>query len=381
MPIFALYLPVLWLFSSASFRTSAASRDDLPKHLNIPYFNTHGFETKQLLNGTFGFQSWLYAKQNPDNCTASQFVAYAPTYRPERDGLGALMKRHLRHLLFTLDTNRVALFASVNIFRWADVQGCGKKLSLECYFEPLSTCAPFAVAKNTKYVGTQLFLGPKAHSRMRVALKHLGHKFPKHGRDWVLAQLMAYVTRPNPRLQRDIEAEYTAVFPTGKPDHLLHLYVRYGDKVWLEGAANYYPLGTYVKAVEKAVNVTFAAKHPHVFVATETAWVIPALQSNFSNFHWYYSNHNRSTRAGVLGSEIANSHGASRSARAHLTNLFLGLLGEAIVCLWESNWCNTLQTLQSFWSPRAVTVHVNEMAPNKTQHLRQVLPPDMRPAT
>jgi hypothetical protein len=227
--------------------------------------------------------------QNPSNCTSKPFMLlkHAPS------GLGSMVHIATAFLALAFERDHILLYASDFAAGWTGGPYCAGKHSLECFFQPLSRCAPagrlppgatsYVVGFNEDVVNKipkrwhdAFQSDAAARSELPGADQDVGVKY------WWRAQAAAYLVRLNGatsdhlKLQRRRLAEQGAV-PLPLPPDTFSCHVRHSDK---SREMRLFDFATYAAAVQRTAEA-LQILNPHVFVSTEDPRVVDDARMTF----------------------------------------------------------------------------------------------------
>eukprot|EP00667_Euglena_gracilis_P012144 EG_transcript_12450 len=319
------------------------------------------------LRNSSQFQAWLHRRQNPLSCENVRYLAFLDPQWAFFQGLGHLVWFHVRMLMLGLYLNRVVVFRPGDVFPWTVPVKC-QEMSLGCFLMPLSNCTSWATTDNTLVMTVQSMLQYKATVTQAYATSRWNATF---GRKWLEDQLTAYILRPRPLIAQEALRYQRQLFSgQATPQPLVHLHVRYGDLVEM-APEHFVSIENYMKAIESlGLNAT------DVYLSTETGWVITEVQQQFPHIRWHYTRVSRAVMPGLIMSEIASKLGPHELTVEQLSNLFLTVLADAVVCIHHSNWCRVLASLQRFWRPEPRVLWADRFV--AAHNLSQTVPPQLR---
>ena len=292
----------------------------------------------KLLNDTRWFQSHLWRSQHPTDCASARFMTHRIEKGRKDIGLGSLIAQYIKVFAYAIATGRVFIHQPDPAFLYADQSACGSALSFDCYFHPLSNCSHLHLQRNNTLETSLWWV--------------LVHNMPRndsileqYGMEWYGSQLMFYLLRPAARLQAAILHHRNQVFPAGVPPRLIHMHVRWGDKV--NEGVQLMPMWRYVQTADSIRSAALADSRD-IFISSEDARAIEAAANFTDHWRFYYTRTPRVSGSMAIGDMVAHL-GPHNATEQHFVNLFLALEAEAFVCVSYSGWCSCVKGLAYFW--------------------------------
>ena len=327
------------------FRPSVAPPAAAPEPPLLPHYAqgfTPGDAPEKRLWRTADMQAAIAASQNPANCTAATYMRLMPV----SSGIGSTLHGITAYLALAIERGQVLILHPNYGGGWVRGEYCDGECSYECFFEPLSRCAPGGV--------------PPAGARVvDAANENVVHSIPRAWHDafkrdagveapdtptrdvkyWWRAQGAAYVMRLNSRTAAHLAFKRRALATEGHvplplPPDTYAVHVRHGDK---HQEMKLYDAAKFLRAISAAGNGTTSAPRT-VFISTEDPAVIAEAQavSAAAPAAWRvlvvpWERDNAATLA-------AATRGADETLHA-LLNLWISLEATHFVGQLGSNWC------------------------------------------
>ena len=290
--------------------------------------------------------------QNPANCTSKPYMVlhHSPS------GLGSMVHVATAFLALAWERDHVLVYAPDFASGWTDGAYCAGRHSLECFFQPLSRCAPGGVLPEGARA-VDVGDGEDVVNRIPEAWHDAFQRdweiraaLPGADRDvgvkyWWRAQAAAYLLRLNVRTSNELTlrrrwlAEH-AIVPLPLPANTFSCHVRHSDK---GREMPLFDFVTYANAVHRQADA-HRILNPHVFVSTEDPKVVDDARMTFG------------TRALVVPYERTNpptltAHmaGGANETLHGLLNLWISLEATYFVGQLGSNWNRLVDELRRVW--------------------------------
>lgn len=339
------------------------------------------FPDDKLARWTRDAQEIISRHQNPSSCSNARFLV-----SNFNSGLGSMIHVATYHLALAMAHNRVLLFDPSWGKQYTDPLTCGSVTSLECFFQPPSSCT-LGDASDVIYVNevppylkdfneSATFVPPQL-AKFASAYVNPAARSETAGFHWYRAQATAYLMRLNAktvhklfllRTNDDLGVSFPvsdeSPFPLRSGSVSLH--VRHGDK---GREMRLVPGSDYFVAAERA----FLSQNPFMdpstlviregFISTEDSAVIdeavalsdPNASSthaglNLSRWSWRWLNMSRSNGNGET--ELQSSLSRGHTALLHLLNLLMALECDVWVGTRSSNWNRLIDELRCVWLPK-----------------------------
>eukprot|EP01001_Neometanema_parovale_P009387 NODE_562_length_2319_cov_114.519581_g534_i0.p1 GENE.NODE_562_length_2319_cov_114.519581_g534_i0~~NODE_562_length_2319_cov_114.519581_g534_i0.p1 ORF type:complete len:700 (-),score=69.86 NODE_562_length_2319_cov_114.519581_g534_i0:135-2234(-) len=323
-----------------------------PPITDVPYFYTWrdvpnpipaNVRDEDLLPNTRAFQDWLWRYQHPTDCGARLVLEYRiPSY-----GIGAAIHLAASAAWEAIAADRLLLFERP--WHYGMDESCAVK-GPECYFLPITNCTRSMYnAKDVMYVKR-----PDELIRSVASQRRHG-QWTNKPRAWLMAQLVAYLMRPNKITSQYLVRERKALLPEGitRLRPMVSVHVRHGDK-FLENAP--VPFPTFVKAAEE-VRMRVLPDARDMWLSTEDPDVVASANA-LTRWDVHYTNFPRVV-GGVGPVQLAMRFGRRRMTLHSLLNLWMAAEGDAFVGSLSSNWCRLIHELRGVWGKaRTYTVDV-----------------------
>lgn len=291
--------------------------------------------------------------QNPGNCTSKPFMVL----KHSPSGLGSMVHIATAYLALAFERDHVLLYASDYAAGWTGGPYCAGKHSLECFFQPLSRCAPggrLPPGATSYVVGFNEDVVNKIPKQWHDAFQRdAATRFEQPGanRDvgvkyWWRAQAAAYLLRLDAttsdtlKAQRRWLAQQGAV-PLPLPPGTFSCHVRHSDK---SREMQLFDFATYAAAVRRTAEAR-RISNPHVFVSTEDPRVVDDALMTFGARALVVVAYNR-TNPQSLGAHMA---GGANETLHSLLNLLIAVESTHFVGQLGSNWNRLLDELRRVW--------------------------------
>jgi hypothetical protein len=290
-------------------------------------------------------------QQNPVNCTSKPYMVL---HHPA-SGLGSLVHVASAFLAHAWEQDHVLVLAPDFAAGWTDGQYCQGSHSLECFFQPLTACAPsgqLPAGAVTVDVGDEDVVNkiPKAWHDAFQRDVDLRSALPGADRDvgvkyWWRAQSAAYLLRLNARTsnhltqQRKWLAEH-GVIPMPLPPNTFSCHVRHSNKGIEMPLLDFATYGEAVRRTADAQRIL----NPYVFVSTEDPKVVDDARMTFGARALvvpYNRTNPSSLEAHMAGGANETLHG--------LLNLWISLESTYFIGQHGSNWNRLIDELRRIW--------------------------------
>ena len=290
--------------------------------------------------------------QSPSDCAARRYMRL----RHSPSGLGSLVHIATAHLALAWERGDILVYGDNFASGWTDGAYCAGHHSLECFFQPLSRCAPggqpppgadvYDVHDGEDVVNKIPLQWHDAFQKDAAVRKALPGADQDVGvKYWWRAQAASYVLRLNARTasylreQRVLLADQMAV-PLPLPPDTFSCHVRHSDK---GREMQLFDFSTYAQAVARVADAN-RVREPYVFVSTEDPRVVDDARATFG------------ARALVVpyartNPRTLNAHmaaGANETLHS-LLNLWIAVECKHFVGQLGSNWNRLVDELRRVW--------------------------------
>ncbi|KAF3909290.1 hypothetical protein ABW20_dc0107806 [Dactylellina cionopaga] len=331
-------------------------------------------------------QEFLYKWQNPDPSTCKERKFLVLHHNWDGNGLGTVVHgtgwvlglaiRHNRILVYDNDAEPGQNFLEPNCT-------VGGRRSLDCIFEPLSSCSSARDLTEDNYIKLPSYWRAPVSVNMSAAAvpplfgQMLKNKFPEMHPDamkyWWRSQATAYMMRMNGpalkrlkelRLENGLHSAVThnetggltnVTVPFPLPDGSFSMHIRHGDKgIEME----LIPFRKYVERAEEFAAMNMISSRKICFVSTEdndvideaqtigNAWISPNTTSN-QNWTWVWSNIPRINGGPV---EQLNQFGNRTDMTIKwMQQLIFAIEASYIVGTRGSGWNRMIDELRCIW--------------------------------
>lgn len=289
---------------------------------------------------------FIYAHQNPANCSGLTFMRMHHSL----SGIGSLVHITTAFLALAIELNEVLIWDETFGDSWTKGDYCASSHSFECFFQPLSTCAPHNLLPDDAVIHDIFENEDVVNKIPQMWHDAFQETQPSEGanRDvgvkyWWRAIAAAYIMRLNERtadqMVRMRDALHVARYiPWPLPLGSFSAHVRHSDKFKEMNLLNF---ENYAKAIRHAGK---NGKEPIVFLSTEDPKVITDAMNMFPDTLLYtpYERKNpQSLTAHTLRGDEETLHS--------LLNLWIALEATHFVGQLGSNWNRLIDELRRVW--------------------------------
>lgn len=159
------------------------------------------------INSTITFQNWLYAWHH--SCEGTGRSIISSNVLNHNGGYGHSFQQIAQKMVGSIESNQI--FVSREDFLWADddANNCTLQVkTVDCYFEPTSTCGYGDRSKTDPYIRTDINLNASLHAFINAPIDSCTMaKKAKKSLIWVYGQFLKYLIRP----RRDVLEEVRTV--------------------------------------------------------------------------------------------------------------------------------------------------------------------------
>eukprot|EP00732_Lithocolla_globosa_P003602 Lithocolla_globosa_v1_NODE_2960_length_1812_cov_3.919750.p1 type:complete len:559 gc:universal NODE_2960_length_1812_cov_3.919750:78-1754(+) len=294
--------------------------------------------------------------QNPEICQDSRFLVGFWT----TSGFGAQLHYLTYGFNLALSLQRIFVLHQADAWEWAPKdhwQGVLQELS-HCpidfstiVLEKFDPAHPLSDAQFLKLDKTtfepQLMTSPPAMPADVFEEVSIFHNNPGL---WWVGHLVAYLLRPQPSLQREIDRRRESW-----TESMVGIHVRRTDKIsvdnpWHRAEAQYHNLTEYMDGVERWFDSVDSrrqqltgklTKSPrHVYVATDTPQVLDELTLNYPNYQFQFD-----LSAAQLAEDV-NTRRSDKSLAAAILDIIFLSHTQFLVCTLSSTLCRVSYELQ-----------------------------------
>jgi hypothetical protein len=356
-----------WTMAQAALtRAPAGQLAAPPAPLPLPAFYAPAFVPSgahaRRLWRTAATQAAIHSAQNPADCGAATYLRLQPV----ASGVGSNIHTVTAYLALAMNRGEVLVLHSEYGGDWVRGAYCdaARARSYECFFEPLSGCAPDGEpppGATVLDVGSEDVVHqiPVAwHDAFKASAGDAAPDTPTRDvKYWWRAQGAAYVMRLNARTAAELGARRRALaspaggatpVPLPLPEGTYAVHVRHGDK---SEEMRLFGFDKFARAITAARNSSGVNSLPPLtlFVSTEDPAVIDdALALAAASPGAWRVLHAPWGRDNAATLDAASKRGADETLNA-LLNLWTALEATHFVGQLGSNWCRLMDELRRVW--------------------------------